>query len=277
MHLFSLQFISNMKTSKIISGLFRFCLTALVSFTALAGHSNPPAREYYEIRVYHLNNSEQESRMDKYLKDALVPGLHRAGIKQVGVFKPIGNDTSANKRVILFIPYRSLNDLETVNKKLQKDQAYLTEASDYLDAAYDKAPYKRIEKTLLKAFPKAPVMQLPGLTSPKSERVYELRSYESSTDKLYENKVKMFNDGNEVGIFKDLGFNAVFYGDVIAGSSMPNLMYMTTFDNKASREEHWKAFSAHPEWKKLVAMPEYSHNVSKADIYFLYPAEYSDF
>jgi len=44
----------------------------------------------------------------------------------------------------------------------------------------------------------------------------------------------------------------------------------------ASREAHWKTFSADAEWKKLSALPEYQHNVSKADIVFLHATDYSD-
>jgi hypothetical protein len=86
----------------------------------------------------------------------------------------------------------------------------------------------------------------------------------------------MFNDGGEVPLFVRLGFNAVFYGEVIAGSHQPNLMYMTTFENKASRDEHWKAFSNDAEWNKLKVNPEYQNNVSKNTSFFLYPTEYSD-
>ena len=86
----------------------------------------------------------------------------------------------------------------------------------------------------------------------------------------------MFNDG-EGALFDRLGFNAVFYGEVISGSTMPNLMYMTTFENKASRDEHWKAFSTAPEWEKLKVMPKYQNNVSKNDTRFLTPTEYSDY
>ena len=78
-------------------------------------------------------------------------------------------------------------------------------------------------------------------------------------------------------IFKRLNFNAVFYSEVIAGTKMPNLMYMTTFENMQDREEHWKTFVAHDEWKKLSAMPEYQNNVQHIDITFLRPASYSDF
>jgi hypothetical protein len=56
---------------------------------------------------------------------------------------------------------------------------------------------------------------------------------------------------------------------------MPNLMYMTTFENKASRDAHWKAFSADPDWKTLSGKPEYKNNVSKNVTLFLNPAPYS--
>ncbi|RYE16269.1 MAG: NIPSNAP family containing protein, partial [Sphingobacteriaceae bacterium] len=73
-----------------------------------------------------------------------------------------------------------------------------------------------------------------------------------------------------------LSFNAVFYAHVLAGSWMPNLMYMTSFDNKTAHDAHWKAFSDDPEWKKLSGTAEYQKNVNKADIILMHPASYSD-
>jgi len=90
------------------------------------------------------------------------------------------------------------------------------------------------------------------------------------------NKIQMFNAGDEVGLFRRLGFNAVFYAEVISGPRMPNLMYMTTFENKASRDEHWNAFREDAQWKILSKEEQYQHNVSKIDIYFLHPTSYSD-
>jgi hypothetical protein len=81
------------------------------------------------------------------------------------------------------------------------------------------------------------------------ERIYELRSYESPTEEKYLNKVHMFNEGGEITLFNELQFNAVFYADVLFGSKMPNLMYMTSFDNIDSRNEHWKAFGESKTWK----------------------------
>jgi hypothetical protein len=163
-----------------------------------------------------------------------------------------------------------------LTQTLQKDKQYTEAGKDYLDAIYTDVPYSRIESMLLQAFKDMPQLALPDLKSPRNERVYELRSYEGHTEKIFTNKVHMFNEGGEINIFKKLGFNAIFYAEVIAGPHMPNLMYMTSFENQASRDAHWKSFSDDPDWKKLSGRAEYKNNVSKINIYFLRAADYSD-
>ncbi len=253
---------------------FKTVLVILVGFTTFV---NPAKREFFQIKIYHLDNKEQELRLDAYLKDAYIPALHRMGIKSIGVFKPIASDTlSYGKLIYVLTPVKDMNQLLAIPKKLNKDAAYLMAGKDYIDAEYTNPPYSRFENIVLEAFSDAPKLTLPKLQGPKSERIYELRSYEGHTEKIYENKVKMFNAGGEVALFSRLGFNAVFYGEVISGSHMPNLMYMTTFDNKTSRDAHWKDFVQSPEWIKLIADPDYKNNVSKNTIYFICPTEYSD-
>jgi hypothetical protein len=239
--------------------------------------SFPPQKEYYSILVYHLKDAAQEGRLDAYLKDALLPAVHKAGIAKVGVFKPIDNDTIADRRVYVFLPGRSAEQLLKLPLQLPANSSYVTAGKDYVDAEWDKPVYTRMETIILEAFPGMTKMEVPALKGPKSERIYELRNYESASEKLHQNKVDMFNKGDEVGIFKKLGFNAVFYADVLSGSRMPNLMYMTTFENRASRDEHWKAFSADPAWKALLPQPQYAHNTSRTEVILMHPADYSDF
>jgi len=234
-------------------------------------------REFYQITLYHFANAEQEKVIDQYLKDAYVPALHRRGIKNVGVFKPIANDTAMDKRIYILIPMKHLDELSVLPMRLLEDQQYLQSGKEYLDATFNNVPYSRMENIVLQAFPLAPKMNLPKLTSPKSDHVYELRSYESGTEKLYRNKVEMFNQGGEIKLFERLNFNAVFYAEVLAGSHMPNLMYMTSFENKAERDAHWKSFGEDAEWKRLSALPQYQKNVSKADVLLMRAAEYSDY
>jgi hypothetical protein len=252
-----------------LAGLFCICMP---------GYSNDkkPAQEFYEIKIYHFKTAEQEKSIDDYLQHALLPALHKNGIPKTGVFKALANDTAADKLIYVLIPLKSFDELLALPAVLDKDAGYSTAGAAYLNAAYNNPPYTRMESVLLKAFRLAPEMQLPALTGPRNERIYELRSYESPTETLHTNKVHMFNEGGEVPLFKRLEFNAVFYADVINGSHMPNLMYMTSFENMAAREAHWKTFNADAEWKTLVAMPEYQHNVSKAEIIFLHATDYSD-
>jgi hypothetical protein len=235
-----------------------------------------PELEYYQIKVYHLKNDAQVQRVEDYLQKAFLPGMHKAGISNIGIFKPIQQDSS-DRKIYVVVPYPSLAEIPFVEDGMFKDKKFLASAADYVNAPHNDPPFERLETILLKAFSHQPRMQTPALKGPPDQRVYELRSYEGHTEKIFQNKVKMFNEGGEVALFKRLGFNAVFYGEVIAGSRMPNLMYMTTFENQADRDAHWKAFGADAEWKKLSSMPEYQNNVSKINIHFLRPTSYSDY
>lgn len=234
-------------------------------------------RELYQLKIYHLKDKQQEDQVDAFLQTAYLPALHKLGIPNVGVFKPVGNDTAADRRILVLIPYKSFDQFHNTTTQLEQSAAKATSGQSYWAAPYDNPPYQRLESILLESFADKLQLQKPQLTGPRPERIYELRSYESATELQHLNKVRMFVQGGEIGLFKRLGFNAVFYSRVLIGSHMPNLMYMTTFDNRAARDEHWKAFGSDPEWKKLSALPEYQHNVSHIDQQFLYPTAYSDF
>ena len=230
---------------------------------------------FFELKIYRLAGKEQEDKVDAFLKDSYLPALHKSGINNIGVFKPVESDTTFGKRLYLLIPYSTLDQFERTSRLLGGNT--VTGSKEYLDADYTNPPYARIETIVLRAFPGMPGMEAPNHATPRNERIYELRSYEGPTEKYYRSKVKMFNDGDEIGLFKRLGFNAVFYADVIAGGRMPNLMYMTTFPNLAVHDEKWDAFRKDPQWEKLKAMQEYQHNVSKINIFLLRPTGYSDY
>jgi len=258
------------KFSLAISLIIAICFTA-------SSFANPGKREFYEIRIYHFKDTAKEKLIDRYLQSALIPALHRYGVKNVGVFKVIGNDTLTDKLLYVLIPVESLEQLPKIADKLSADKTYQSDGKEYLESVYNDPPFTRIESILLLAFPLAPRMQKPALKNAYNDRVYELRSYESPTENIGRNKIQMFNEGGEITLFKRLGFNAIFYAEVISGSHRPNLMYMTSFEDRADRDAHWKTFSADPEWKRLSALPEYQHNVSHIDITFLRPASYSNF
>lgn len=259
-----------MKIKSILLPCF-LLLTLLSGLSAEAKKSS-----YFQVTVYHYKMADQEKLIDSYLKDAYLPQLHTKGISSVGVFKPITNDTANDKTIYVIRAFKSIDQLADVADKLWDVSGYTT-AQDYVNSNYKTPPYTRIENIVISSFDMAPKLTLPNLSSPKSEHIYELRSYEGATEKLHNNKVRMFNQGGEIGIFERLKFNAVFYGKVLAGSKMPNLMYMTSFENKDDRDAHWKSFSADAEWKKISGMAEYQNNMSKADVILMKATDYSDF
>lgn len=256
---------------------FILLITCSLFFTVNALAKGKTKQEYYQLETYYFATPQQEALIDQYLEKAYLPALHGYGIKNIGVFKPIANDTAVTKSVYVLIAFNSWKQVLEITEKLQTNQDYKANGSAFLGAAFDSPSFKRKEISLVKAFSMAPKMALPALTAPLAERVYELRSYESASDNLYRNKVQMFNEGGEVALFKRLGFNAIFYGDVVAGAKMPNLVYMTSFNSMADRNAHWDVFRNDPEWKALSGNPVYQHNVSKADIILTRPAPYSDY
>jgi hypothetical protein len=258
-----------MKTIKTL--LFCFALIAIYAT------STAQNKELYQIKTYNLKSEAQLTVTENFIKDAYLPALKRLGIKAVGVFKPKTFAADSIKKIVVVIPFASSKQFLQLENKLAKDQDYLKLGAPYLNAAYNQAPYLRIESVLLQAFTDHPLMTLPNLDSPRANRVYELRSYESATEAIYRRKVDMFNAGGEIKLFQRLQFNAVFYGEVLSGGKMPNLMYLTTYANQESRDNHWKAFVDSPEWKSLIAMDKYKNTISHIDILFLYPTEYSDY
>ncbi|MCW9705964.1 NIPSNAP family protein [Fodinibius salsisoli] len=237
--------------------------------------SQPAERQFFQIKVYHFDNISQQERTDQFLNTAYLPALHRAGIKQVGVFKPVEQDTAALRTYVL-IPFSSLDKFEALAATLQNDSQFSSDGQEYLEATYDHPPYNRIKSILLKSFKDAPTLMESTLPAPKTKRIYELRSYESPTEALNINKVDMFNAGGEIDIFNRLDFNSIFYGNVLVGDAMPNLMYMTSFKDMASRDKHWDQFGSDAQWEQLSSMEKYQNNVSHADIHLLHATSYSD-
>ncbi|GAA5220877.1 NIPSNAP family protein [Membranihabitans marinus] len=232
-------------------------------------------RDWFELRIYHVDKIDQINAVEKYLEKTLLPAFHSAGVDEVGVFKPVPTSPDFGKKIYVFIPYNNYEDFIKIPRWIQESKRYHRKGKDYLTAPHDKPPFNRVEKILMKAFDGMPKYQPSQLDVDPQKRVYELRSYESPTEYLGDNKIKMFNEG-EIDIFDRLGFNAIFYGEVVIGPKTPNLMYMTTFASPEAQAEHWDAFRKDPEWLKLKVKPEFQDNVSHIDKIILYPTKYSD-
>ncbi|MCF3111244.1 NIPSNAP family protein [Niabella sp. CC-SYL272] len=257
-----------------------FAFLILPLLLLVAGRPVAPAakspKEYFRLQVFYYTSAQQEQQLDTYLQQALLPALHRQQLQRIGVFKVLGNDTATEKKIYVLVSFNNLQQWTQLDERLQTDRDYQRAATDYNNSANKAGIYNRIETIFLKSFSMAPVLQAPRLPGPKEQWVYELRSYESSSEKRFRSKVKMFNEGGEIGIFRRLGFNAVFYGEVLAGKRMPNLMYMTTHANMEARNQNWKNFGKDTAWRQLNTQEEYKENVSHIDVTFLKATAYSD-
>ena len=228
----------------------------------------------YEIRTIHLRNTidNQRSRLTDFLQHAAVPAFSRAGIAPCAYFASmIAEETPF---VTTVASYPSLGAMEQQRAKLSAD-------ADYKKAltAYNAQPglnYERIDSVLGRAFPTVPEMIVPTDTEGRPGRVFELRRYESNNATTLARKIKMFESG-EIAIFRRLGMRPVFFAETIVGARMPNLVYMLSFDDLASREKCWKAFGGDPEWQKMRSAPGDSDAeiVSNISISLLQPLPFS--
>ena len=248
----------------------------LMGLIALA-QPQKKGKNFFELRVYEYKTQQQQSMIDQYLKDAFMPFMKRKGIQQIGVFAAMTNDTAAVKRMYVLVPYKKLEQIPVLHRELMNDADVASKGGDYLNATIDAPAYTRIVNYILEGFRFAPSIMMPKLNSPLEDHVYELRSYEGPSEKKYLKKVEMFNEGGEIDIFSRLNFNPVFYAETISGPTMPNLMYMTSFENMKDRDAHWAAFRDDPQWKQLLTRKEFDKTVSKNVTLFLKARPYSDY
>lgn len=260
-----------------LAPLLRILVLGTCMMLASPGFSQENQRQYFHLRQYTITNPEATELLDYYMEEALLPALKRQGIGPIGVFRSHPSERDSLGYFFVLYPLASLDQLATLDRALEKDELYKEVGAPFLDAPYSEPPYQRQASVLLRAFREMPVLTPTNLDTDRSARVYELRSYESPTEAKYRNKVEMFNEGGEVTLFEELGFRAIFYGEVLSGSRMPNLMYMTSFQNMAARDSLWNTFFESDTWKSLEKDPYYQHNVSQADIFLLYPTSYSDY
>ena len=235
---------------------------ATVGSILLAGVANAEEKQVLELRTYTLVDDASEAKLDVYLEKALIPALVRQGLGPIGAFDQAGEAKDGSIQVMLLIAGPSTEAITTASAKLTSDEEYKSAASDYLSTPAKKPIVKRIKSELLLSFDCWPKATVPEQKKSDKDRLFELRVYESPTENFGELKVEMFNAG-EVPIFLDCGIQPVFMGQALVGDLMPNLTYMTVYDNSKTRDECWGKFFKHPDWDVLKKVEKYKGTVSK--------------
>ena len=260
-----------LKTSVAVAGAA--ATTPLLTAQPAASNSGA-AREYYELRQYKLRRGPMQKRFDDFYREAALPAMNRAGITPVGVFSLMaGNDSPT---MYSLLTYKSIDAFATAGERVRADADFQKLGAEFINAQPTDPSYVRVESTFMLAFATIPKLEIPAATAAKKARIFELRTYESHSERANKKKIEMFDTG-EIGIFRRTGLTPVFFGETLVGSRLPNMIYMLVFENMAERDKNWGTFVADPEWKKLSTTPGFTDPeiVSNISNVFLRPTPYS--
>jgi hypothetical protein len=247
-------------------------VSPLPMLDAAAQPAQPAPRQYIEIRRYHLLPGAKQRAFSTFVGNVAIPAMNRAGVGRVGAFNVMYGENAPS--LLLVLTHSTLESVATLRDKLANDATYVRDGAAVLDAPLSDPAFVRAESTVLRAFQSMPALEPSAGAEKAVPRIFELRTYESHSEKAAINKVKMF-DAGEVPIFRKTGLTPIFFGETVVGPKMPNLVYMLTFDNMAARDAAWSKFGQDPDWRTLSADPQYRDNVSAISDIILRPTSYS--
>ena len=230
------------------------------------------ARQYIELRRYHLLPGTRQRTFTEFVGAAAIPAMNRAGVGRVGAFTVMYGENAPS--LLLLLVHPTLESVVSLRERLASDDAYARAGAAVLDAPMSDPAFVRAESTLLRAFEAMATVEPSAGVGTGARRIFEMRTYESHSDRAALNKLKMFNAG-EIPIFRRTGLTPVFFGETVIGAKMPSLTYMLTFADMAARDAAWSAFGKDPDWKALSTDPQYRDNVSAITDIILQPTSYS--
>lgn len=215
-------------------------------------------REYYQLRRYTLQSGPQVAMTEKYISEALIPALAKRG-GPVGAFRlDVGPETPT---FYVLVPIHEPAIAGSLELELNLDAEYVKASEPFWSAPASSPAFLRMDSSLLVAFE-----GWPRITPPeKGKRIFQLRTYESPSYRDHIVKVQMFHSG-EFEIFKNAGFQMVFFGDTLIGQRMPSLTYMLSFADSADLDAKWNVFRNDPAWKKLSADPKFAFEAIVSNI-----------
>lgn len=238
---------------------------AMNGLAATTANAASAKKDIYEWRIY--TPIGDGSSLDAFFQEILIPAYSRKKIK-VGAFAPYKKEEKA-QRLLLFV-YPDIQTYQQVKREIWDDAAFRKAAQPFYDATAPDPAYSNFEGFLCEAFDKVPHLLTPG----KERTLLELRTYHSPNEEANQRKVAMFNK-DEIAVFDKVGIHSVCYGEILAGSRMPALMYLTWYKDEPTRGEAWKQFGSHPDWKRIKGLPEYAYTATNNTSLLLTPLAYS--
>jgi hypothetical protein len=232
------------------------------------------AVETYELRKYDMVSEEAAEQFDAWMRNAGIKILKKTGAEKVGVFKPReGEETPQQTRFVLAV-YKDLSAIGENVRPPFVSKSKNPKVEGFLDATKKEPSYTRVDSSLLTAFPGFKHLKEPEGKGSK-DRFFELRIYESSSERMAAMKVDMFCGGGEIGIFNSVGLNSVFFGSARIAANFPQLTYMVVHEDQAASDAAWDGFRNAEGWQKLKQVEKYSGTVSHITKYLLVALPYS--
>ena len=251
--------------------LLPFLLMSTLIFTGCSSEKketvDSPKKQIYEWRIYTLTGDG--AILDDFFKETLIPAYNRRSIS-VGAFS-LYKQEEKEQRYLLFV-YPDLKTYNEVRLAICSDNDFLEAARPFFETSAPDPVYSQYETYLCEAFDKIPEMRMPD----KSRTLFEYRNYYSPNEDANRRKIKMFNV-EEIDLFDKVGINSVFYGEILAGTRMPGLIYLTWYMDEATRNSAWSAFGSHPDWNNMRNKPEYKNTATNNIAKLLLPMPYSQF
>lgn len=239
----------------------------------LAANACGAEQQLIELRLYHFRSAEKAEKFDTMMKTAAMPVAKSEGIGPVGVFKVESSEALDKNARVVITPYKSVKQMLSLREAYTTDPDFWPNAQDYLVQEKGDPAYRRVESMLFSAFSGMPELMVPPSKSGKARR-FELRTYKSENEIQGLLKVKMFNEG-EIELFKKVGLNAVFYGEAVVASNLPQLTYLLVHEDEDAQKTAWKAFLSHPDWDALKSDEQYQIIKLKITKHMLTATDYS--
>lgn len=228
-----------------------------------ASAADSAGNQFFEVRELKLRNSkaQQSQRLLAFFEQAHLPMTKRVGVAAVGYFSVYLGEESP--RFYLISAYDSLAHMQAVLEAKAADKAWMKASAEL--GSGPNPPFDRVHSRLLRAFDGMKRLEAPPIDADKPPRFFDLRTYQAETFHDVREKINMFNT-EEIAIFRKTGINPVFFGETIVGDKMPNLTYLTWYDDEAGRAKAWQAFLAHPDWIRIRSKPGWGNDDIVADV-----------
>ena len=223
----------------------------------------------YVVQNYLLKNGTQLARWHRFMEHGALPELKRLEAPDSIYLEAMIAPHMPQAMTIM--EFKSFDHWRSIQSALAASAAYRQHFSEWETS--DEPPYESYSERLLAA-----TDFNPGLSASANgpARIFEYRIYHSPAYRQLQALNERFA-GPEIAIFHRTGVQPILYTNALTGDALPNLTYLTPFENLAAREKAWAAFTTDREWLKLRAesVEKYGQISSVMHISLWRPAAYS--